>query len=37
VICLNDTINVISVRTRTDIPGLIHPFRGFESISLKFL
>jgi hypothetical protein len=31
------TINVISLRTRANIPCLINRVRGFESISLRFL
>jgi len=37
VVCLNDTVNMIYCRTSVNIPCLIHPVRGFDSISLKFL
>jgi len=36
-ICCNNTIITISVSTRADIASLIHPVRGSESISQKFL
>ena len=31
------TINMISLWTRADIPCLMHPIGGFESVSLKFM
>ena len=32
-ICWNDTINVISFTTRANIPYMLHPVRGFKSVS----
>jgi len=31
------TVNMISFKTSVNIPYLMHPVRGFESIPLKYL